>query len=86
MSCERAVVASDVGGVGEALEECGILVRARDVDGFALAVRQLLDDPAMRQRYARRARQRVLEEFRLGDCVAAYLDLYRTLARAEAAA
>lgn len=86
MSCGRPVVASDVGGVGEALEECGILIRARDVNGFAAAVRQLLDDPALRQRYAKRARTRVLEEFRLDDCVAAYLDLYRTLARAEAAA
>lgn len=86
MSCERAVVASDVGGVGEAVEECGLLVRPRDVEGFASAVRQLLDDPALRQRMARRARARVLEEFRLGDAVGAYLDLYRRLAREEAAA
>ncbi|HEV8434654.1 MAG TPA: GT4 family glycosyltransferase PelF [Thermoanaerobaculia bacterium] len=86
MSCERPVVASDVGGVGEALEECGMLVRARDAEGFAAAVRQLLDDPALRQRYAKRARTRVLEEFRLDDCVAAYLDLYRSLAHIEVAA
>jgi glycosyltransferase involved in cell wall biosynthesis len=86
MSCERAVVASDVGGVGEALEECGLLVRPRDVDGFATAVRQLLDDPALRARMGRRARSRVLEEFRLDSSIAAYLDLYRRMARPEAAA
>ena len=80
MSCERAVVASDVGGVGEAVEECGLLVRPRDVDGFAKAVRQLLDDAPLRNLMGRRARARVLEEFRLDASIAAYLDLYRRLA------
>jgi glycosyltransferase involved in cell wall biosynthesis len=77
MSCERAVIASDVGGVGEALEECGLLVRPRDVEGFANAVRQLLDDPPLRSLMGRRARARVLEEFRLDGSIAAYLELYR---------
>lgn len=86
MACERAVVASDVGGVGEALEDCGLLVKPRDVDGFAAAVRRLLDDPALRTRLARRGRQRVLDEFRLDGSVTAYLDLYRNLARMRAAA
>ena len=85
MACERAVVASDVGGVGEALEECGMLVRPRDVDGFAAAVRSLLDDPALRQSIGRRARARVLEEFRLDVSIASYLDLYRRLGAAGAA-
>lgn len=84
MSCERAVVASDVGGVGEALEECGLLVRPRDVEGFATAVRQLLDDAPLRARIGRRARARVLEEFRLDGSIAAYLDLYKRLANAPA--
>jgi glycosyltransferase involved in cell wall biosynthesis len=86
MSCERAVVASDVGGVHEALEDCGILVKPRDVDAFAASVGQLLDDRSLRLRLGRRARQRVLEEFRLDHCVASYLDLYQTLAQQKAAA
>ncbi|HYK02096.1 MAG TPA: GT4 family glycosyltransferase PelF [Thermoanaerobaculia bacterium] len=85
MACERAVVASDVGGVGEALEECGMLVRPRDVDGFATAVRELLDDPSLRTRIGRRARARVLEEFRLDGSISAYLDLYRAAAKPHAA-
>ena len=83
MSCERAVVASDVGGVGEAVEECGMLVRPRDVEGFATAVRQLLDDPPLRTRLGRRARSRVLEEFRLDHSIRSYLDLYKRLARGD---
>lgn len=86
MACERAVVASDVGGVGEALEDCGVLVPPRDAGAFARAVRQLLDDPRKRAQLARNARQRVLEEFRLDGCIASYLDLYRSLARETAVA
>jgi hypothetical protein len=83
MACERAVVASDVGGVGEAVEECGMLVRPRDVEGFATAVRQLLDDPALRARIGRRARARVLEEFRLDHSIQSYLDLYQRLGQSH---
>ncbi|HEX8255470.1 MAG TPA: GT4 family glycosyltransferase PelF [Thermoanaerobaculia bacterium] len=86
MSCERAVVASDVGGVGEALEECGMLVRPRDVAGFAAAVRQLLDDAPLRAHIGRRARARVMEEFRRDNSIAAYLDLYRFWSAAKAGA
>ena len=85
MSCERAVVASDVGGVGEALEECGLLVRPRDVDGFAAAVRKFLDDAPLRAHVGRRARARVFEEFRLDGCIASYLELYKRLALQGAA-
>jgi len=86
MSCERAVVASDVGGVSEALEDCGILVKPRDDAAFAAAVTRLLDDRTLRERYASRARRRVLEEFRLSSSVSAYLDLYRELGHQRAVA
>jgi len=76
MSCGCAVVASDVGGVREALEGCGVVVRPRDVDGFATEVRHLLDDPPMRARLGARARAKVLERFRIDESVAAYLNLY----------
>jgi len=76
MSCGRAVVASDVGGVREALDGCGVVVRPRDVGTFAREVQRLLDDPALREKLAARAREKVLEQFRIDDCVAAYRDLY----------
>ena len=80
MSCEKAVVASDVGGVGEALEGCGVLVKPRDDERFAAEVAKLLDDQALRLRLGAKARTRVLEEFRLDHTIGKYLDLYRSLA------
>jgi len=76
MSCGRAVVASDVGGVREALDGCGVVVRPRDVDTFAAEVQRLLDDPALREKLATRARAKVIEQFRIDESVAAYLALY----------
>jgi len=76
MSCGRAVVASDVGGVREALDGCGVVVRPRDVDTFAAEVSRLLGDPAMREKLATKARAKVIDQFRIDESVAAYLALY----------
>jgi glycosyltransferase involved in cell wall biosynthesis len=80
MSCEKAVVASDVGGVSEALEGCGVLVKPRDDEAFAAQVRKLLDDRALRLHLGTKARARVLDEFRLDHTIGRYVDLYRGLA------
>ncbi len=80
MACEKAIVASDVGGVGEALEGCGVLVKPRDDERFAVEVAKLLDDHHLRLRLGAKARARVLDEFRLDHSIGRYLDLYRHLA------
>jgi glycosyltransferase involved in cell wall biosynthesis len=80
MACGKAVVASDVGGVGEALEGCGVLVKPRDDERFAVEIRSLLGDRARRERLGAKARERVLEEFRLDHAIGAYRALYRDLA------
>jgi glycosyltransferase involved in cell wall biosynthesis len=80
MSCGRAVVASDVGGVGEALEGCGVLVKPRDEESFAVELRRLLDDPALRRRLGEAARARVLDDFQLDRNIVAHVALYQDLA------
>ncbi|HEX2061946.1 MAG TPA: glycosyltransferase, partial [Thermoanaerobaculia bacterium] len=80
MSCEKAVVASDVGGVGEALEGCGVLVKPRDDERFALEIARLLGDHHLRLRLGAKARARVMEEFRLDSTIGRYLELYRSVA------
>jgi polysaccharide biosynthesis protein PelF len=82
MACEKAVVASDVGGVGEALEGCGVLVKPRDDERFAAELAKLLDDHHLRLRLGAKARARVMDEFRLDHSIGKYLDLYRGLAAA----
>ena len=84
MSCGRPVVATDVGGVREALESSGALVPPRDAEALAGEVRRLLDDPALRAQLGERARAAVVERFRVDHTIARYLDLYTELAERAA--
>ncbi len=59
------VVATDVGGVSEAVVhgETGFLVPMGDPDALALALDRLLADPALRRRMGEAGRRRALEHF-----------------------
>jgi glycosyltransferase involved in cell wall biosynthesis len=80
MSCGKAVVATDVGGVREALESNGTLVPPRDPEALASEVRRFLDDPVLRAEFGKRARATVIEKFRTDHTIARYLEVYRELA------
>lgn len=84
MSCAKAIVATDVGGVREALESNGVLVPPTDAEGLAREVRRLLDDPALRATLGARARAAIVEKFRVDHTIAKYLDLYSDLAERAA--
>jgi glycosyltransferase involved in cell wall biosynthesis len=79
MACGRPVVATDVGGVREALEDFGILVPPRDHEAFGMAVVTLLRNPELRARMGRQAREAVLARFRIAHSVGAYRELYERL-------
>lgn len=85
MACARPVVATDVGGVREALEGFGILVPPRDHEAFGRAVVQLLRNPQLRARLGRQAREAVLARFRIAHSVGAYRELYERLLAAPRA-
>lgn len=81
MSCGRPVVASDVGGVREALEGCGMLVRPREAEAFGESIVALLRDADTRFQMGQDARDRVLNTFTLERFVQEYGDSYRELTR-----
>jgi len=63
MACGKPVVATDVGGVREAIGDCGILVPARSPTDLADGLLRVLRDEELARRLGERARQRVLELF-----------------------
>ena len=65
MTMARAVVASDVGELGEAVVrgETGFLVPPGDVGPLAAALEEVVADPARAEQLGARGRKRVLEEF-----------------------
>ncbi|MFJ5097211.1 GT4 family glycosyltransferase PelF [Streptomyces sp. NPDC088557] len=81
MSCGRATVSTDVGGVREAVGDTGLVVPPRDPDAMAAAALRLLGDPARRRAMGAAARTRVVEQFTLRQTIDTFRAIYRELAR-----
>ena len=81
MAAGRPIVATDVGGVRDAVRdgENGILVPPADPPAFAAAVRTLLSDPAKRQRMGAAGATRAREQFHAGHVVGSLERLYERL-------
>lgn len=80
MSCGRATVSTDVGGVREAVGDTGIVVPPREPAVLAAALTALLRDPERRTALGRAARRRVVDHFTLTRSVDAFRRIYRELA------
>lgn len=82
----RPLVASAVGGLGEAVVEgeSGLLVPPGDVEALAAALRRLLDDGALRARLAAGGPARVAQGFLATQMVAAYRRLYEEILAEDA--
>jgi glycosyltransferase involved in cell wall biosynthesis len=79
MAYGRPLVASAVGGLVDAVEDCvtGLLVPPRDPAALRSAIERLLDDPDERRRLGRNARERARSELSWGATVEATLSAYR---------
>lgn len=79
MAAGRAVIASAVGGLAEAVVdgECGLLVPPDDREKLAEAVATLYKDRALRERLASGGRARVARGYLASQMVEAYDELYR---------
>lgn len=78
MAAEIPVISSDYGGLTEILDDGreGLIVPAGAVEPIAIAMRRLLDDPALRSRMGAAGRARVLRDFTLETFAARTLDAY----------
>ena len=85
MACATAVIASDVGGIPEVVDDgvTGTLVHyeAADPQDFemrlAAAVNSLLSDPDRARRYGEAGRQRCIDEFSWAHIAEQTLEIYR---------
>ena len=80
MSCGLAIIASDVGGIKEAInEDCGILVRRGDKEEIKNALGKLLKNPSLIREMGQNAQKRVREEFSLEKMLFETEKLYKLL-------
>ncbi|MFJ7966453.1 GT4 family glycosyltransferase PelF [Streptomyces sp. NPDC096324] len=79
MSCGRATVSTDVGGVREAVGDSGLVVPPRDPAAMAAAALELLGDAGRRASMGEAARLRVIEQFTLRQTVDTFRTIYLEL-------
>jgi polysaccharide biosynthesis protein PelF len=84
MSCGIPVVATDVGGVTEALDEsCGFICKPKDHVEIGERVVELLNNKALREEMGRNARQKVIDNFTIGKFIDAYENVYEQVITRE---
>ena len=79
MACERPVVATDVGGVSEVIEGCGMIVQPGDVSAMSQAIIELLRDDDLRIELGIRGRQKVIRDFNINKSMEEYKLSYQKL-------
>ncbi len=84
MSCGIPVVATDVGGVTEALDNsCGFICKPKDFEEIGKKVVELLNDKALREKMGENARKKVIDNFTIGKFIAEYEDVYERVITRE---
>lgn len=80
MSCGIPVVATDVGGVSEAIDEAsGFVCKPRDPKAIGTKVIELLTNDDLRIGMGKNARQRVIDNFTLDIFIQSYEDIYESI-------
>jgi glycosyltransferase involved in cell wall biosynthesis len=85
MALGKAVVASDIGGVPEIVEDgvSGLLVRAGDVEQLCSVLGRVLADDGARGRLGEGARRRIEARFSVTRMMGTYAEIYRRIGAAR---
>jgi glycosyltransferase involved in cell wall biosynthesis len=73
----RLVIAADIGGLAEVVDNAGLKFTPGDWQGLAACIRKVIDDPSIVRSIGSTARDRAARLFRRDDMVEAHLTLYR---------
>ena len=86
MSSEVPVVATDVGGLANIIQDgkSGILVPSGNVDSLSKAISAYIQNKGLRKKHGQKSRDLVLEKFSLKSMSQQYINLYDTLLRKKA--
>jgi glycosyltransferase involved in cell wall biosynthesis len=81
MACEKPVIATPVGGIGDVVRDCenGRIVPVHDADALANSIESLLADASLRQRLGQAARRTIIENFQPRREQEANLKVYQRL-------
>lgn len=84
MALGKAIVATDVGAIPEMLAgECGLLVKSKNVQGLARALKTLIDNDELRADMGRRAHERVVANYTADAVFNRLMSLWHQVAKRE---
>lgn len=84
-ACKVPVIGSDSGEIPFVIDQAGIVVPEKDVEGWTAAIAGLLDSPDRRRELAEAGHARCLERYTATSVARQYVDLYHALASTPAA-
>ena len=81
-ACGRPIVACDVGGVRDTIEDnvTGKLCRPESIDDLSESISSIIDDEELRDKMGKAARVRAIEKFSMDSLVPKFLEMYEGLA------
>jgi len=79
MSCGLAIIATDVNGVKEAVENCGFLVKKGSREEVKDCLKKLLENPELTQKIGRKCREKVIKKFSLEKMLKKTEEVYQNL-------
>lgn len=81
MACERAVIATSIGGIKDIVEDGknGIIVNINDANMLTKKILELLEDSEKRSRLGKNARELIVSQYTLEQELEANLSIYRKL-------
>ena len=79
--CGKVVVASNVGGIPEMVQngQTGYLIAKEDIDELVDSILRLIDNPLLRKKMGEFARENVLKKFNMQDKIHQMQEIYLTL-------
>lgn len=82
MAMKRPVIATNVGGLPEVVinKQTGLLVPPSDAVSIAAAIKQLYDDPSLRQQLAANGYQHILQNFTFDNMINRTEEVYQSVA------
>jgi glycosyltransferase involved in cell wall biosynthesis len=80
-SCGNPVVASNVGGLPEVVDQnkTGFLVEKENPDSIAEAIGKLIESPNLRSDMGKKGRQKVIDEYDWNNSVSKLISIYNSI-------